>query len=135
MAGPATKASVGAVDLWNRPARQGLRITDLEIERLVMHDRDVLRELIGAGNQARMREIRAGPGIDRIRVAPLLEQHDLFAAIGLEAPGELDVHEARLGPHLVLEVAHRDVELADAARPDSRRQHANNHLLSSLRAA
>ena len=67
----------------------------LDVQRFVVGDDEVLDQGLGAGKQARSRDVGAGPGVHRRRVAPLFEEDD-FLARAQHPAGELYVDQAVL---------------------------------------
>src|SRR5207244_6918240 len=63
---------------------------------LVVGDEDLVDQLTRAGYQARLQQVRSHPGVERVRVVPLLEEDGLLASIGQEPARELDVDEPGL---------------------------------------
>jgi hypothetical protein len=96
-------------------------------QRLVVRHHDLLDQLAGAGHEARLRQVRSDPRVQRIGVVPLLEQDRLLTAIGLQPTGELDVHEAGLLTEQRHLASEDGVEGTNPCCADARPQDANDH--------
>jgi hypothetical protein len=61
-----------------------------------VRDHEVLDEVLGPGQEARLRQPAARPGEQVGRCPPLFDEHDLLALVLFETTGELRVDETRL---------------------------------------